>query len=80
MLLLVWLGCCLSITIFHPDPSVVSCMKLGPLPENVEDCCSVPWANKAGDIFSTFNLSADDAKKFQIVTNKFDQYFVKNHH
>ncbi|KAH7968345.1 hypothetical protein HPB52_007953 [Rhipicephalus sanguineus] len=30
------------------------------------------------NIFSTFNLSEDDAKKFDVVRKRFDEYFVKD--
>lgn len=33
---------------------------------------------QARDIFSTFHLSEDDAKKFDVVKKRFDEYFVKD--
>ena len=33
--------------------------------------------DKADDILSSFRLSGDDQKKYSVVKNKFDNYFVK---
>lgn len=33
--------------------------------------------SKSGDILATFGLTTDDSKKYDVVKDKFDGYFVK---
>lgn len=47
--------------------------------EHQVDALLYIMGDKAEDIFSTFELAPDEAKKFSIVMDRFEKYFIPRH-